>query len=115
MTTTSDPAALPVTLAVQVAGRELHIIVCGELDLACTTLFDGLFDVEAGDVDRVVLHLGGLTFCDVAGINALDGLCEHHQRQGRTVETVDEVAQVRRLRALLGSVPLPSRRGTSLA
>ncbi len=103
------------TFTVEADGPQLHVTVRGELDLACMELFDGLFDVDTHGIDRVVLHLDALTFCDVTGLNALDGLRAYHASEGRTVELVAVLPQVRRLTALIEALPRAWRRGTAPA
>ena len=83
------------------AGPVLHVAFRGELDLSCAGLFDTLFDLPTDGIDTVALDLGALTFCDVAGANALGGLCAFHRSQGRTVQYVDVLPHVRRLMAIV--------------
>jgi anti-anti-sigma factor len=88
------------TWTAEVAGSVLTLSLCGELDLACAEVFDGLFDVETRGVDTVVLDLGALTFCDVSGANGLSGLSSFHRLEGREVRVVEVLPHVRRLIAL---------------
>lgn len=101
MAATSDAPDVPLAFVVHSDGAVLRIAVHGELDLACTELFDCVFDLSTDGIDTVSLDLSGLGFCDVAGVNALTGLCSFHQSQGRVVHLVDVVPQVRRLMALV--------------
>lgn len=106
-----------VSFDVEADGPVLLMAFCGELDLACAELFDGLFDLDTTGIDSVVLDLGGLSFCDAAGLNALSGLKSFHESHGRAVEYVGVRPQTRRLMALL-ELPPPtyrSRRSPGLA
>ena len=100
---------VPLTFAIEVEGDVLRIAMRGELDLACTDLFDCLFDLATDGIGTVVLDLGALTFCDVAGVNALSGLRLHHLSAGRGVHVVDVLPQVRRVVALTDDLALLSR------
>ncbi len=104
VTTIFDPAPTAVTFTVAVEGTRLHVTVSGELDLACTDTFDALFDLDTAGIHSVVLHLGAMTFCDVTGLNALDGFQAYHCGAGRTVHLLDVLPQVRRHMALLEAI-----------
>jgi anti-anti-sigma factor len=97
----------PVGFAVEVDGPMLRVAFRGELDLACAVLFDAVFDLQTDGVERVVLDLGALTFCDVSGVNALTGLRSFHRCHGRTAEFTDVLPQVRRLMALMETQARP--------
>ena len=99
------------TFTVAVEGSQLHVTVSGELDLACIETFDGLFDLDTTGIHSVVLHLGAMTFCDVTGLNALDGLKAYHCGAGRTVHLLDTLPAVRRHMALLEALSPAARRG----
>ena len=108
----TDGPRAPLTFGVDVVGSVLRVRMAGELDLACSELFDGVFDLATEGIDTVVLDLGALTFCDVSGLNALSGLCTFHRLHGRTVHVVDVLPQVQRLLALTQGVELPSHGGS---
>lgn len=97
----SDAHDATVSFAVEVAGPVLHVAFRGELDMACAELFDTLFDLDTEGIASVVLDLGGLTFCDVTGANALTGLRGFHRSHGRLAEFTDVQPPVRRLMALM--------------
>lgn len=86
-----------VILSVDVVGPVLHLALSGELDLACAEEFDGLFDLGTEGIDRIVLDLDQLSFCDVTGVNALTGFQSFHQAHGREVRLVGVRPQLRRL------------------
>lgn len=92
---------LPASIVVDVVGSVLRVRIAGELDLACTDLVDGVFDVSTEGVDMVLLELGELTFCDVSGANTLTGLRDFHRAQGRDVQLHGVLPPVRRLLALV--------------
>ena len=106
-----------VSFEVEAVGPVLRVAFCGELDLACAELFDGLFDLDTTGIRSVVLDLGRLTFCDVTGLNALDGLKSFHECHGRAVEYVDVLRQTRRLMAVMDLPPFffRARRSPGLA
>jgi anti-sigma B factor antagonist len=96
----SDAHDTTVAFRVDVTDGVLRVAVAGELDLACADLFDGLFDLPTEGIDSVVLDLGGLTFCDVSGANALTGLRAFHLCGGRSAWFANVTPPVRRLMAL---------------
>ena len=104
-----------VTFNVDGAGSVLRIRMSGELDLASVDLVDALFDLSTDGVDSIVLDLGALTFCDGTGVNALVGLRDFHQSQGRQVWFVDVLPHVRRVIALTEGATLTPRRGSASA
>jgi len=104
------PSSTPLSFVVDAAGSVLRVALCGELDLACADLFDGLFDLDTTGIDTVVLDLGELTFCDVTGVNALTGLSAYHRCQGRAVRVVRVLPPVARLIAWTEAAALAARR-----
>lgn len=94
-----EPDNCFVTFSVDVVGTELHLAVRGELDLSCAEQFDRLFDLGTECIRSLELDLTDLTFCDVAGVNALTGFRSFHETHGRDVRLVGVRPQVRRLLA----------------
>ncbi len=100
------------TFRVDSSPAVLRIALRGELDLSCSELFDCLFDLEVAEGQTVVLDLGGLSFCDVVGVNALTGLRDFHRHLGRAARLVDVAPHVARLMELLEARErlIPTRR-----
>jgi anti-anti-sigma factor len=94
---------------VEELGSSLRVAVSGELDFACTALFDALFDLGTEGVRSIVVDLGGLTFCDLAGATAVTGFCAYHRHEGRAVLVVEVLPQVRRVLELNEDVRWASR------
>jgi anti-anti-sigma factor len=107
VTAISDAPEPSLWFAVDVRGPVLRVSLWGELDLASADVFDSLFDLETGGIERVVLDLGALTFCDVSGVNALTGLQSFHRCHGRAATFTAVLPQVERLMALLDAHSRP--------
>jgi anti-sigma B factor antagonist len=80
----------------------LVLRISGELDLATAARVRAACDVDEGVGSAVVLDLGGLTFCDVAGIHALLAVRRRFAARGRAVTAVNVPVGVRRLLQVAG-------------
>jgi anti-anti-sigma factor len=83
-------------------GDEVHIWICGELDLATRDdLQAGLADIPLDAASVVRLNLSGLTFCDARGANLLL-LYLQQASDRRLVATIDSPTRaVRRILQLI--------------
>jgi anti-sigma B factor antagonist len=80
----------------------LFLDLRGELDLSCVDQVPRDEYAARPDLTTVVIDLGELTFCDLAGLRALLAFGRTHEAQGRTVSVVRATPVVRRLMRLCG-------------
>ncbi|MGW5369018.1 STAS domain-containing protein [Streptomyces sp. NPDC004009] len=101
-------------------GDRMRVTVRGELDFDSGEGLRGDLDaVLAGSTSGVDLDLGGLDFCDCAGLNVLLDLRRCALEQGKTVVIRAGTPVVDRLLTLLGAqglfTPLSPHRGELVA
>ena len=91
----------PFRLETGLTDEQLTMTLVGELDLACTEqlMAPGLDDSDG--IRIVTIDLGGLSFIDGAGVDALLAVREAHVSRGRSVHLVHARGLVRRVFALL--------------
>ncbi|MFF9603772.1 STAS domain-containing protein [Streptomyces sp. NPDC014684] len=91
-------------MAYAMCGDRMRVTVRGELDLdSGEGLREDLEAVLAGSTSGVDLDLGGLDFCDCAGLNVLLDLRRCALEQGKTVVIRASTPVVDRLLTLLGA------------
>ena len=83
-------------------GSHLDVRLDGELDLACTALYDTLNDLDLTGVTAVTVDLTALEFCDSMGIASMLRLHEKQTKAGRQVRFMNPQSAVRRTFAVLG-------------
>ncbi|MEU3523129.1 STAS domain-containing protein [Streptomyces sp. NPDC038707] len=106
-------------------GSRTRVSVLGELDLdSARALWPGLVDALAASASGLDLDLGGVAFCDCAGLNLLLELRRRALDQGKTIAVhavgpaVDRVLTLIGARALLvpdagpAGLPAPAVRAT---
>ncbi|WP_371483181.1 STAS domain-containing protein [Kitasatospora sp. NBC_00315] len=75
------------TLTVTTAGQGAVMAIRGDLDFhSAPRVREALADLRLAPGGRLVLDLGGLTFCDSSGISVL--VAAHNHTQGLRAETV---------------------------
>lgn len=74
----------------------------GELDLFTARRMPRDPYSSRPDLTSVLVDLGGLTFCDVAGLSALLAFRRLHEAQGRSVSIIGANPCIRRLMHLCG-------------
>lgn len=99
-----QPSQRPTIFEVSLAPEPpcLFVDLRGELDLYSAREMP--MEPYAGqpDLTTVLIGLGELTFCDVAGLSALLTFCRLHEAQGRTVSISGASPFIRRLMRLCG-------------
>jgi len=97
-----DDEAPLLTLLVEVDPPSLLVRLCGEIDLSCVDLLDGIRSLNLDGVDEVTLDLEGLEFSDSFGAAALLRLRDHLLAAGRSVRLSGPRPIVRTVFVLLG-------------
>jgi len=95
-------AAETLRIALEPEPPVLTVRLTGELDVACDDLVRSAAAVPADSIDVVVVDLSGLSFCDLAGVTALQELKSAHRSQGRHVQVVSARPLLKRILALVG-------------
>ncbi len=97
-------------------GRSLHIVPCGELDIATTPELEHVLDQAGADgVTEIVLDLRELTFMDSTGLRALAQANWRAEESGvalsiiRGSPQIERVLEISGLQALLPLVDAPAR------
>jgi anti-anti-sigma factor len=91
-----------VRIVVDVRPPALWVSIDGELDLSCCQLIEAVTKVDLAGVTDVLILLGDLEFCDLAGLRALVDLRDQQRAEGREVHFVEPQPVVRRLAELAG-------------
>ena len=99
-----QPSQRPSIFEVSLAPQPpfLFLDLRGELDLFSAKQMPKEAYAERPDLTTVVVDLGELTFCDVAGLSALLAFRRLHESQGRSVSIVGASPFMRRLMRLCG-------------
>jgi anti-anti-sigma factor len=98
-----DGGTVAIQIGAEVGEGETRLAVLGEIDLTSVDELErALTDTLAGRPARVVLDLGGVTFIDSSGINALVGGYRRGQDQGATVVVANTPPPVRHVLELVG-------------
>ncbi|HSE10837.1 MAG TPA: STAS domain-containing protein [Nocardioidaceae bacterium] len=80
----------------------LFLALRGELDLCSVKDLPRDDYASREDLTTVLVDLGGLRFCDLSGLRALQSLLRTHEAQGRTVEVVRATPFMWRLMRMCG-------------
>lgn len=80
----------------------LFLSLRGELDLCSVEDLPKDDYASRPDLKTVLVDLGGLRFCDLSGLRALQRLLMAHESQGRTVEIVRATPFMWRLMRMCG-------------
>src|SRR3954447_18215871 len=88
-------------ISVESAAPVLTIRLVGDLDAACQDQVEAVANQPTPGTHVVVLDLADLTFCDGAGVDALNLLRSTHEAEGRAVLMVNASPMLRRTLAIL--------------
>ena len=99
-------AEVPFSLTTDAREGRLELILCGELDLACSDMLSRLAGEDDADVREVVLDVTDLDFIDTSGVRALADLRTRNEGLGRMVAMTAPSALVRKVMTLMGRVDL---------
>lgn len=100
----SHPSSAPSLLKASLVPEPpcLFLDLRGELDLSSVTEVPLDQYTSRPDLPTVLIDVGELTFCDVAGLRVLLAFCRIHEAQGRSVSVVRASPAFRRLMCLCG-------------
>lgn len=87
--------------------RSMHIVPCGELDIATAPdLEQALTEATANSVTEIVLDLRELTFMDSSGLRTLAQANSSAQEQGVALSIIRGPRQIERVLEISGLGPL---------
>jgi anti-anti-sigma factor len=94
-----DPS---VRILVEIQPPTLCVSIDGELDLSCDKLLEAVTQIDLAGVTDVVIDLNDLSFCDVAGFDAVTRLHDSQREAHRRVHLLGAQRGFRRLADLVG-------------
>src|SRR4051794_7137789 len=98
--------AVALRITVEATSTVRCIRLEGELDLASADMLHAEYGSATEDAEIIMVDLTDLTFCDVAGAQALMALRASHLLRGRRIVFLNACAQVRKLFTLMGEETL---------
>lgn len=102
MSTSLDRPRVPLDVQTRQSPRAVWVSLRGESDISNRGDLDGaLSSLDLEGVESVHLHVAGLDFCDVAGLERLRRFAEDMRRAGREFVTCGARPILRKLAHLL--------------
>jgi anti-sigma B factor antagonist len=92
------PEALQIAVSPAAEAEPAIVVLSGEMDVVSTASFgEAMTELEGSSPDRVIIDIGGLTFIDSSGINALVQAARTIESRGGRAVLASPVSHVQRV------------------